>query len=200
MNKIIDGKKISKKRLLSLQEKIKKLSTEPSLAFILIGDHPPSRTYVKMKKKACEQVGITSQVLEFPFSIEEKTLLEEIDRLNKDMSVDGILLQLPLPKQISIDKVFMEIDPMKDVDGFHPLNMGSLVLGKPLFIPCTPLGIKNLLTEENIPVEGKHLVIVGRSQIVGKPLACLFIQKDQRANALALFFRLIPRITLVSRG
>lgn len=183
MNKIIDGKKISLKRLSALESKISLLTTKPSLSFVLVGDHPPSRSYVKMKKKACERVGITSNVIELPETISEQALIEEIDKLNNDDSIDGILVQLPLPKQISVEKIIFKIDPKKDVDGFHPINMGKLLIGSPEFVPCTPLGIKNLFLEEKIDIEGKHVVIVGRSQIVGKPLACLLMQKDSGANA-----------------
>jgi len=183
VNKIIDGKKISLKRLSALESKISLLTTKPSLSFVLVGDHPPSRSYVKMKKKACERVGITSNVIELPETISEQALIEEIDKLNNDDSIDGILVQLPLPKQISVEKIIFKIDPKKDVDGFHPINMGKLLIGSPEFVPCTPLGIKNLFLEEKIDIEGKHVVIVGRSQIVGKPLACLLMQKDSGANA-----------------
>lgn len=183
MSKLIDGKQIAKKRLERLKEKITLQSKKPIMAFILVGDHAPSKTYVRMKKKACEATGIISNVFELPENVSEKELLAEIEKLNKDLSVDGILVQLPLPKQISVERVINTIDPNKDVDGFHPINLGKLLIGCPLFVPCTPQGIKNLLLEENIQVEGKHVVVVGRSQIVGKPLACLLMQKDTGANA-----------------
>lgn len=183
MSKLIDGKAISDRRLETLKRNISHLSKKPSLAFVLVGVHPPSRSYVTMKKKGCAKVGIDSHVIELSEEISENKLLLEIETLNNDPRIDGILVQLPLPKQISVEKVILQINPEKDVDGFHPLNLGRLLIGKPLFVPCTPLGIKNLLLEENIATEGKHVVIVGRSQIVGKPLACLLMQKDTGANA-----------------
>jgi methylenetetrahydrofolate dehydrogenase (NADP+)/methenyltetrahydrofolate cyclohydrolase len=183
LNKIIDGKKIAEKRLLQLKEKISIHPRKPCLAFILIGEHPPSMSYVKMKQKACEKSGITSRIIRLNENIDEAIVLKEIEKLNKESGVDGILVQFPLPKHISMKKVLLTIDPNKDVDGFCPVNMGRLLIGDPLFIPCTPLGIKNLLLEEEVSVEGKHVVIVGRSQIVGKPLACLLVQKDRGANA-----------------
>lgn len=183
MTKIIDGKQIAQKRLLQLKEKVDSHHKKPLLSFILVGEHAPSMSYVKMKQKACEKSGISSRIIRFSETIEEKNLLKEIEKQNTDPLVDGLLVQLPLPKHISINKVLLAIDPYKDIDGFCPVNMGRLLIGNPLFVPCTPLGIKNLLMEENISVEGKHVVIVGRSQIVGKPLACLLVQKDQGANA-----------------
>lgn len=181
---LIDGSKISKKRLKVLEEKISLLKEKPGLAFILIGEHPPSQTYVRMKKKACAQVGIVSHTLEFPEDISEHHLIQEIVKLNKDPSIHGILLQLPIPKHLDTKKIIETIDPKKDVDGFHPINLGKLLLGfDDGFIPCTPLGIKNLLQEENISVEGQHVVILGRSTLVGKPLANLLLQKKPGCNA-----------------
>lgn len=156
----------------------------PGLAFILVGHHPASESYVRMKKKKCAEVGIFSVDRQFPASISEDQLLSEIQALNKDPSIDGILLQLPLPDSLNTSKISSAILPEKDVDGFHPLNMGRLLLGESEgFIPCTPLGIHVLLTQSQIPILGKHVVIVGRSHIVGKPLAALLMQKAPHCNA-----------------
>ena len=157
---------------------------KPGLAFVLVGEHPPSQTYVNMKKRACEEVGIESHSFHLPEAISELELIKKIQTLNEDPSIDGILVQLPLPPPIDSMKVTTSIDPEKDVDGFHPMNMGKLLLGQTDgFVPCTPLGIKTLLKRSQIPVEGKHVVIVGRSNIVGKPLAGLLVQNAPQANA-----------------
>lgn len=156
----------------------------PGLAFVLVGDNPASRSFIRMKKKKCEEVGIFSLDLELDKTTSEQRLLEEISLLNNNPSVDGILVQLPLPPHINTFKVMEAIDPRKDVDGFHPLNMGKLLLGETDgFFPCTPYGIATLLQRSAIPTEGKHVVIVGRSNIVGKPLAALLVQKNKAANA-----------------
>ncbi len=157
---------------------------KPGLAFILVGNNPASESYIRMKKKACEEVGILSFDCELPGTISEETLLKEIDRLNKDPRVDGILVQLPLPPQINTMNILSAVDPNKDIDGFHPLNMGKTLLGEnDGFLPCTPHGIQVLLTESQIPLLGKHVVIVGRSNIVGKPLAAILMQKAPHCNA-----------------
>jgi methylenetetrahydrofolate dehydrogenase (NADP+) / methenyltetrahydrofolate cyclohydrolase len=160
------------------------LPTPPGLAVLLIGHHPPSETYVSLKRKACAQVGIRSLLYQLPETISEKELLEKIGSLNQDPTVDGILLQLPLPPHLNPLSIVEALDPHKDVDGFHPINMGKLLLGvEGGFIPCTPLGIQALLQHYQIPIEGKDVVIVGRSQSVGKPLAALLMQKGRGGNA-----------------
>lgn len=154
----------------------------PGLAFILVGEHAPSYTYVKMKHRACERVGIKSYVIELPNTTTAEQLKEQIQSLNENPAIDGILVQLPLP--FDAREALATIDPRKDVDGFHPFNFGKLLQGDlsgP--IPCTPYGIYRLLQEENIAVAGKHVVIVGRSNIVGKPLAALLMQNAPGANA-----------------
>ncbi len=162
---------------------VKKTKKRPGLAVILVGNDPASQAYVGRKKKACEEIGIFS----FDFHLEgtegENRLIELIDDLNKDERVDGILLQLPLPKGYDEYRILELISPQKDVDGFHPANVGKLLLGLPTFKSCTPAGICELLRFYNIPVEGRHVVIVGRSHIVGKPLGAMLIQKDPEANA-----------------
>ena len=180
MNKIIDGEKIANSILEDLKKKIKK---EIGLAFILVGDNPASQTYIKMKKNACKRVGIQSYDFRFKETISENELIIEIDKLNKNKNIHGILVQMPLPTNLNAEKILESIDPNKDVDGFHPINVGKLLIGrKDCFIPCTPLGIKFLLEKENVDLEKKHTVIVGRSNIVGKPLLSLLIQKNCNAT------------------
>ncbi len=182
---LIDGKKIAKEIQETLRQEIAKAKKrKPGLAFILIGEDPPSQTYVAMKKKGCQQVGIHSEVLSLPADITQKALIAEIERLNQADHIDGILVQQPFPKQIDAAAIIEAIDPSKDVDGFHPINMGKLLLGVTGgFVACTPLGIATLLEKSGIETGGKHVVIVGRSNIVGKPLAALLMQKKKGANA-----------------
>lgn len=181
----IDGKQIAKKIEENLQTAIEKIKgRKPALAFVLVGSDPASMTYIKMKKKKCEEIGILSLDLELSENVTEEILLEKIAELNDDPIIDGILVQLPLPKHIHANKILESIDPSKDVDGFHPVNMGKLLLGeKGGFIPCTPYGVFILLSHANIDPAGKHVVILGRSNIVGKPLAALLMQKEKGANA-----------------
>ncbi len=183
--KIIDGRAVASEIRLKLKDKIAQLSgRRPGLAFILIGNDEASKAYVRMKKKGCEEVGITSHVLHLSEKISERELLAEIDHLNSSENIDGILVQQPLPKQIHTDKIVEAIDPKKDVDGFHPLNIGKLLLGHTDgLVPCTPLGIIKLLRAYKIQTDGKEVVIVGRSNIVGKPLAALLCQKQPWANS-----------------
>lgn len=176
---LIDGKKIAQEIRRDLKEKIEKISgRKPGLAFVLIGENPASQAYVKMKKKGCLEVGIHSETLELPANISQEALLQEIKRLNDDSTIDGILIQQPFPKDISIKAVVEKTDPSKDVDGFHPLNIGRLLLGEEGgFAACTPLGVIKLLEKSGIETAGKHAVIVGRSNIVGKPLAALLMKQ-----------------------
>ena len=150
----------------------------PGLAVIIVGNNPASRIYVNNKKKACEICGFYSVEYALPENAEEKELLELIERLNKDENIDGILCQLPLPSQIDENKVIDAIAPEKDVDGFSPVNTGNLLSGKPCFAPCTPAGVVEMLKSEGIEIAGKHCVIVGRSNIVGKPAALLMLQEN----------------------
>ena len=179
--KIIDGKKISESLRLSIAETVKNRkegTRAPGLAVIIVGDNPASRIYVNNKKKACEICGFYSVEYALPENAEEKELLELIERLNKDENIDGILCQLPLPSQIDENKVIDAIAPEKDVDGFSPVNTGNLLSGKPCFAPCTPAGVVEMLKSEGIEIAGKHCVIVGRSNIVGKPAALLMLQEN----------------------
>lgn len=185
MTELIDGKKIAAEIEQRIAHGVASLKgRKPGLAFVLVGQNPSSKIYISMKKKKCQEVGILSFDKEFPETISERQLIEEIERLNAVPEVDGILVQLPLPSHINQNTVIETIRPDKDVDGFHPYNMGKLLIGDPdCFCPCTPLGIHILLTHSRIPILGKHIVIVGRSTIVGKPLAALLMQKAPHCNA-----------------
>jgi len=181
---IINGTKIAKDISEDLKEKILTCKKKPNLSVILVGENPASLIYIRMKKKACERVGIDFKLYHFNEEVKESVILNEIDKLNQDDSVNGILVQMPLPKQISDKKVIERIDPNKDVDGFHPINVGKMLIGDDSgFLSCTPLGIKTLLIKSNIKVESKHVVILGRSNIVGKPLAAILMQKKPHCNA-----------------
>jgi methylenetetrahydrofolate dehydrogenase (NADP+)/methenyltetrahydrofolate cyclohydrolase len=176
MAQIIDGKQISKDIKEELKEEVARLAAQGKkccLAVIQVGNDPASSVYVGNKKKACEYIGITSLAYELPEETTQEELLDLIDRLNKDASVHGILCQLPLPAHIDEDLVINAISPEKDVDGFHPQNVGSLVIGQSGFVSCTPAGIIQLLKRSGIEMEGKHCVVIGRSNIVGKPMALL---------------------------
>ena len=180
--KLLDGKKVADQIIKELKKTVGTFQTPPGLAFILIGSNSASQTYVRMKKKKCQEIGIVSKDLQFQEDISEKELFKHIQALNHDPTVDGILIQQPLPKHLLA--LVEAIDPSKDVDGFHPVNIGRLLLGETDgFVPCTPLGIQRLLWEYDISLEGKHVVILGRSNIVGKPLAALLVQKNPQANA-----------------
>lgn len=184
---IIDGKKIAsqiKQELKSEVEAIKNHTGKiPGLAAILVGENPASKVYVGMKSKACIEVGIKSAVEKLNSDITESELLKIIDKYNSDDNYHGILVQLPLPKYFNQDNVLNSISVDKDVDGFNPSNVGKLMIGNDTFFPCTPYGIIELLNRYNIQVGGKHVVVVGRSNIVGKPIANMLIQKKENANA-----------------
>ena len=183
---IIDGKTISSEIKESLRiklENLKEKGTVPGLAAILVGDNPASQVYVNMKVKACDKVGIRSEVDRYPKELPESDLLNKIEELNRKESIHGILVQFPTPDQISEEKVILAIDPKKDVDGFHPFNVGMMLAGKPTFLPCTPLGIQDLLLRSGNDPSGKHVVILGRGSLVGRPLASMLFQKSKGANA-----------------
>ena len=185
--KLIDGKKIAD----GLKKEIAKENaaiidaggTAPHLAAILVGDDPASATYVAGKDKACRSVGITSSLYHYPANITEEALLKAVDFLNDDDDVNGFIVQLPLPKHIHADTVLQRINPAKDVDGFHPVNIGRLALGLPSYVPATPAGIMLLLEESGIETKGKHVVMVGRSNIVGTPMAILISRKTNPGNS-----------------
>ena len=182
--KLIDGKKIAAEILNDLVAKVALFPRKIGLAVLMVGDNPASDAYVRMKKKACAQLGIDSLTERFDAAISTDALLQRIDSLNRASEIDGILVQLPLPNHFNPQEITRAIDPAKDVDGFHPQNIGKLLLGEEGgFIPCTPHGIQLLLERSKIEVGGKHVVIVGRSNIVGKPLAALLVQKRKGCNA-----------------
>lgn len=178
---LIDGKATSQKIKSQIAVRVEQLAQQgivPGLAVVLIGDNPASHTYVKNKKKTCEALGMRSDLLEFPESFGEGELLEVISNLNNDPKIHGILVQLPLPGHIDEFKVILAIDPEKDVDGFHPVSVGNMMIGREAFLPCTPHGIMKLLEEYDIDPAGKHAVVIGRSNIVGKPAGQLLLQRD----------------------
>ena len=176
---ILDGKKLRDKLLDELKLKVENFDRKPSLAVILAGDNPASQIYVNNKKKTAEKLGITSTVINYPSDVTENELLEKIEELNNDKNINAILVQLPLPKHIDKFKIINAILPIKDVDGFTAENSGKLFTGqKPYVYPCTPKGILLLLDEYNIELEGKHVVIVGRSNIVGKPLSIMMLNRN----------------------
>lgn len=178
---IIDGKQIAADVRADVAKKVAELKEKgiaPCLAVILVGENPASVSYVTGKQKALAEVGMVDRSVHLPESTSEEDLLKLIDELNKDETVHGILVQLPLPKHINEDKVIMAISPEKDVDGFHPVSAGNMMIGRPGFLPCTPHGIIVLLQKAGIETSGKHAVVIGRSNIVGKPVSILLARKD----------------------
>lgn len=184
---IISGSEIAKQIREELRQEVTRLKYEhnlvPGLATVLVGDDPASQVYVGSKVKTCQELGILSVRHDLLAGTNEPTLLALVDRMNKDFKIHGILVQLPLPKHINESKVLMAIDPRKDVDGFHPINMGKLMIGEPDYLPCTPHGIQELLLRSGIETDGAEVVVVGRSNIVGKPIANILLQKKAGANA-----------------
>ncbi len=181
MATLIDGKRISAEIKEELKDRVAQLKQEGkgcTLAVIQVGTDPASSVYVRNKKNACAYIGIESQAYELPEETKEEELLSLIDKLNKDPGVHGILCQLPLPEHIDEDKVIKAIDPRKDVDGFHPQNVGALVIGQKGFVSCTPAGIIELLKRSEVEIEGKHAVVIGRSNIVGKPMSLLLLREN----------------------
>ncbi len=181
MAKIIDGKAISMKIKDELKEKTAKMKSEGiniCLAVIQVGNDPASSVYVRNKKNACKYIGIESLSYELPEDTTEEQLLELVEKLNKDSKVNGILVQLPLPSHIDEDKIIESILPLKDVDGFHPQSVGALSIGQPGFVSCTPAGVIQLLKRSDIEIEGKECVVIGRSNIVGKPMAQLLLREN----------------------
>ena len=184
---LLDGKTTSKEVKDEIAEKVKRLKAEgkktPHLAAVLVGSDGASMTYVNSKVKACELVGFKSTLLKLEATISEETLLAEIDKLNTNDDIDGFIVQLPLPKHIDEQKVIMAVHPDKDVDGFHPINVGKMTLDLPSFISATPYGILELLDRYNVEVSGKNVVVIGRSHIVGRPMSILLSQKRKVGNA-----------------
>ena len=184
--KIISGTKIAEEIRAELKEKVKELKAKgitPALAVVLMGEDPASLSYVSAKAKGAEEVGVHEETFRLPATATEGDLLELVSRLNKDARFHGILVQLPLPKHIPEQKMTSAVDPAKDVDCFHPVNVGKLLIGQPDFLPCTPHGVVQLLVRSGYDPAGKHVVICGRSSIVGKPLMAMLVQKAKGANA-----------------
>ncbi|HDS84177.1 MAG TPA: bifunctional methylenetetrahydrofolate dehydrogenase/methenyltetrahydrofolate cyclohydrolase FolD [Phycisphaerales bacterium] len=183
---IIDGKQVAAQMRAELKDSVARLKGQgitPGLAVILVGDDPASRSYVTAKEKACEEIGMHSDDNRLPSETTQAKLLGLIDQFNNDPKIHGILVQLPLPAHIDEDAVLLAIDPNKDVDGFHPVNVGRMVVGQEAFLPCTPHGVIQLLLRSGVKLSGAEVVIVGRSNIVGKPLANMLIQKSATGNA-----------------
>jgi methylenetetrahydrofolate dehydrogenase (NADP+)/methenyltetrahydrofolate cyclohydrolase len=187
MATLINGRAIAEKVYVDLRREIAELKEKgvtPGLAVILVGDNPASRAYVRSKDRMCRELGLHSVKLELPESTTQTELLARVEEFNRDPSIHGILVQSPPPEHIDEAAIVRALDPRKDVDGFHPENVGKLVLNDPSgFVPCTPLGVQRLLLERNIDINGAHVVVIGRSMIVGKPLALLLMQKNKNGNA-----------------
>lgn len=185
--KILDGREIAKAYRADLQsevEKLKKHNIVPKLSVILVGNNGASKSYVNSKKKAAEKIGMISEIIHMDESSTEEEVLNELDRLNNDDSVSGILVQVPLPKQVSESKVLEAINPEKDVDGFNPINIGRLYTGERTFVPCTPLGIMEILKHAEIDLKGKNVAVIGRSHIVGQPVSKLLTDQDATVTLL----------------
>ncbi len=184
--KIIDGKQVAADIRAELKEKVAELRGKdivPGLGVILVGDDPASKSYVTAKERACKEIGIFSDDNRLPADTTQEELLALVERMNQDPKINGILVQLPLPKHIDESAVLLSIDPNKDVDGFHPMNVGKMVVGEKAFLPCTPHGVLQLLKRSGVETCGAHAVVVGRSNIVGKPVANMLLQKSEGANA-----------------
>lgn len=185
--KILDGKQIAKDYRQGLQNQVEALKEKgftPKLSVILVGNDGASQSYVRSKKKAAEKIGMISEIAHLEETATEEEVLNELNRLNNDDSVSGILVQVPLPKQVSEQKILEAINPDKDVDGFHPINIGKLYIDEQTFVPCTPLGIMEILKHADIDLEGKNAVVIGRSHIVGQPVSKLLLQKNASVTIL----------------
>ncbi len=183
---IIDGKQVAADMRAELKDEVAKLKEQgivPGLGVILVGEDPASQSYVTAKERACEDIGLYSDDNRLPVDTSQEDLMALVEKMNKDPKINGILVQLPLPKGLNEAEVLLAIDPAKDVDGFHPMNVGKMVVGEKAFLPCTPHGVIQLLIRSGVKLEGAEVVIVGRSNIVGKPLANMLIQKSPTGNA-----------------
>jgi len=200
--RIIDGKAVAAKLRVEYRERIAKMvstrGVRPGLSVILVGEDPASQVYVRNKIRDCAEVGIRSELIELPASTSEAALLERIDALNADAAVHGILIQLPLPPHVQIRKVLERISVDKDVDGFHLYNVGGLVTGHQVFPPCTPYGVQKLLEHENIELDGRNVVVVGASNIVGKPTAMMLMQQDATVSICHKKTRDLAQYTLLA--
>ncbi|MGN7402217.1 bifunctional methylenetetrahydrofolate dehydrogenase/methenyltetrahydrofolate cyclohydrolase FolD [Cytobacillus praedii] len=178
---LIDGKEIAREKKALISEEVEKLKKDgivPGLAVILVGNDPASKTYVSNKERTCRELGMHSVLIELPETVSEQALLNQVAELNEDLSIHGILVQMPLPDHINETKVIETISPEKDVDGFHPVNVGRMMTGQDSFLPCTPYGVMEMLDYIGADIAGKHVVVVGRSNIVGKPAGQLFLNKN----------------------
>jgi methylenetetrahydrofolate dehydrogenase (NADP+) / methenyltetrahydrofolate cyclohydrolase len=173
--RLIDGSAVAASLRADIAAKLTSLPYRPGLAVVLVGDDPASATYVRMKDRAAARVGINSRSIRLPAETTQAALLDRIDTLNADPAVDGILVQLPLPAHIDPDKIVEAVDPTKDVDGFHPLNVGRLASGRPSLVPCTPLGVMRLLAAASVPIDGTRALVLGRSSLVGRPMVALLL-------------------------
>ncbi|HEF4439692.1 TPA: bifunctional methylenetetrahydrofolate dehydrogenase/methenyltetrahydrofolate cyclohydrolase FolD [Staphylococcus aureus] len=185
--KILDGKQIAKDYRQGLEDQVEALKEKgftPKLSVILVGNDGASQSYVRSKKKAAEKIGMISEIVHLEETATEEEVLNELNRLNNDDSVSGILVQVPLPKQVSEQKILEAINPEKDVDGFHPINIGKLYIDEQTFVPCTPLGIMEILKHADVDLEGKNAVVIGRSHIVGQPVSKLLLQKNASVTIL----------------
>lgn len=198
MTDIIDGKALAQKMQTQLAEKVARMQEKynlvPGLAVILVGDDPASQVYVRNKERAAKKAGFKSETVRLSDAISEEELIDVIDNYNQDPSIHGILVQLPLPAHINDKKIILAIDPHKDVDGFHPMNTGHLWSGRPVMVPCTPAGIMEMLSAYQVDLEGKHAVIIGRSNIVGKPMAQLLLDKNATVTLTHSRTRHLPQV------
>jgi methylenetetrahydrofolate dehydrogenase (NADP+)/methenyltetrahydrofolate cyclohydrolase len=200
---LLDGKALAKELQTELAAEVaeftRKTGVTPCLAAVLVGENPASEVYVRNKRQACERVGIEGQLHRLPADAPFEQLLALVGKLNHDPHVHGILVQLPLPEQMDATRILNAVDPAKDVDAFHPENVGRLVAGRPRFLPCTPHGVQQLLVRNGVPIAGRHVVIVGRSDIVGKPMANMLVQRGEGADATVTIChsrtRNLPEIT-----
>lgn len=195
---IIDGKLVSKKIKDSLKEQVEQEHIAARLVVIIVGNNPASKVYVRNKKNACEYIGIASEIIEYDEDVTEAVLLDKIEQLNIDNEVTGILVQLPLPKHIDEDRITLAINHKKDVDGFHPTNVGALSIGLPAPRPCTPSGIMELLKEYDIDPKGKNAVVIGRSNIVGKPIAMLLLEANATVTITHSHTKNLKEITKIA--
>lgn len=182
-NKIIDGKLVSSKILAEIKKEVAESGVKPGLSLILVGNDPASEIYVNMKSKMCTELGYYSIIKKLPQNSSESEVLELISNFNRDLNIHGILVQCPLPKHLNEPKILESVSYLKDVDGLHPVNTGRLFIGQKSFVPCTPAGIIELLLHYNVEIKGKNVVVIGRSNLVGKPIAGLLMQKSQNGNA-----------------
>lgn len=185
--KLLDGKYTADKILKLLEKEIQQFSTTPKLGVILVGKDPASIAYVRQKKKACEQIGITFEQINCSDKISQKELIKLIHKINKDISFNGLIVQLPLPKHIDANQIIFEIDYGKDVDGFHPFNLGKMFVGLPSLAPCTPLGIIRLLEQYHIHLTGKKITVIGKSNIVGKPMVTLLLNRKATVTSCDIY-------------